>query len=130
MPTERQTVSHVALMVASRVLKPSFLTDVTQYPVFPWVLQDYASDSLNLTLKRTFRDLSLPMGALTKARREAAMERYQQGQMTGEMPFQFGTHFSSSMIVCSFNIRVSPYTEMFVTLQVGGAFLKASMEMS
>jgi hypothetical protein len=61
------------------------------------------------------------MGALTDARREAATERYQQTALAGEKPFQFGTHFSSSMIVCSYNIRISPYTEMFLALQ-GGSF--------
>jgi hypothetical protein len=58
------------------------------------------------------------MGALTPARREAATERYQQTESTGDPPFQFGTHYSSSMIVCSFNIRLSPFTEMFLALQV------------
>jgi hypothetical protein len=95
--------------------------DVTQYPVFPWVLKNYSSDSLNLSAPSTFRDLTLPMGALTESRRQAATERYQQSDMSGEKPFQFGTHFSSSMIACSFMIRLSPFTEMFLALQ-GGSF--------
>ena len=96
-------------------------TDVTQYPVFPCVLKDYSSEALDLTAPSSFRDLSLPMGALTDSRRQAATERYQQSQMSGEKPFQFGTHYSSSMITCSFMIRLSPFTEMFLTLQVSWA---------
>ena len=60
--------------------------DVTQYPVFPWVLADYSSAVLDLTSESTFRDLSLPMGALTPARREAAVERYSATEGVGEKP--------------------------------------------
>jgi hypothetical protein len=38
--------------------------DLTQYPVFPWVIADYTSDVLDLNNPETFRDLSKPMGAL------------------------------------------------------------------
>lgn len=91
--------------------------DVTQYPVFPWILKDYSSEILNLSNPNSFRDLSLPMGALTEARRQAAIERYQQSGMAGDKPFHFGTHYSSSMITCSFLIRLEPFTDMFLTLQ-------------
>lgn len=33
----------------------------------------------------------------------------------------YGTHYSSSMIVCGFMIRMSPFTEIFLALQ-GGNF--------
>ena len=58
------------------------------------------------------------MGALTPARREAAQSRYENLQSVGEKPFHYGTHFSSSMIVCHFLIRLAPFTNMFKTLQV------------
>ncbi|KAK4689020.1 hypothetical protein P7C73_g1097, partial [Tremellales sp. Uapishka_1] len=95
--------------------------DVTQYPVFPWVLTDYVSQTLDLEKETSFRNLSLPMGALTPARREAAIERYSATEGVGEKPFHYGTHYSSSMIVCGFMIRVSPFTEIFLALQ-GGTF--------
>lgn len=95
--------------------------DVTQYPVFPWVIADYDSQTLDLGKPETFRDLSLPMGALSEARREAAAERYQATEGVGEPPFHYGTHYSSSMIVCGYMIRLSPFTEIFLALQ-GGTF--------
>lgn len=60
--------------------------DVTQYPVFPWVLADYSSQILDLGRPASYRDLSLPMGALTPARREAAVERYKATEDVGEAP--------------------------------------------
>ncbi len=113
-------VSDLVSLIA-RTFAYSATTDVTSYPVMPWVVKDYESPLLDLTNAASFRDLTLPMGALTPERREAATERYQQMEMAGEKPFQFGTHYSSSMIVCSYNIRLSPFTEMFLALQ-GGTF--------
>jgi len=62
-------------------------SDLTQYPVFPWVISDYASSvlgkndyclikymiyvlsfTLDLTNPKTFRDLSKPIGALNEKR--------------------------------------------------------------
>ncbi|KZT25814.1 beach-domain-containing protein [Neolentinus lepideus HHB14362 ss-1] len=93
--------------------------DATQYPVFPWVLQDYSSETLDLTSPSVYRDLNKPMGALTEARAVDAFQRYQNLESVGEKPFHYGTHFSSSMIVCHFLIRLSPFTHMFKTLQGG-----------
>ncbi|KAG1874893.1 beach-domain-containing protein [Suillus subluteus] len=92
--------------------------DATQYPVFPWVLNDYVSEVLDLSSPNVFRDLTKPMGALTAERREAAEARYANLGSVDEEPFHYGTHFSSSMIVCHFNIRMQPFTSMFKTLQV------------
>jgi hypothetical protein len=62
--------------------------------------------------------LSAPMGAQNEERREAAEARYTSLEGIGEVPFHYGTHFSSSMIVCHFMIRLEPFTHMFKTLQV------------
>jgi WD repeat and FYVE domain-containing protein 3 len=40
-------------------------SDLTQYPVFPWVLSDYESDELDLSSPQTFRKLDKPMGCQT-----------------------------------------------------------------
>ena len=59
------------------------------------------------------------MGALTDARCDAASSRYLNLESVEEKPFHYGTHFSSSMIVCHFMIRLQPFTNMFKTLQGG-----------
>jgi len=62
---------------------------------------------------------NFPMGAQTEARRESAQQRYTNLESIDETPFHYGTHYSSSMIVCHFLIRMSPFTHMFKTLQGG-----------
>jgi hypothetical protein len=37
--------------------------DPTQYPIFPWIVQDYKFEYLDLSKEMTFRDLSKPIGA-------------------------------------------------------------------
>ncbi len=40
--------------------------DLTQYPVFPWILKDYVSTELDLNNSEVYRDLSKPVGVLNK----------------------------------------------------------------
>ena len=52
--------------------------DLSQYPVFPWVLSDYKSTCLDLNDEKNFRDLSKPVRALEKKRLEVFKKRYRQ----------------------------------------------------
>lgn len=44
--------------------------DLTQYPVLPWIIQDYTSATLDLNDTNIYRDLSKPIGALNPTRLE------------------------------------------------------------
>ena len=50
--------------------------DLSQYPVYPWVLADYASPKLDLEDPSSFRDLSKPVGALNAKRLATFRERF------------------------------------------------------
>lgn len=50
--------------------------DLTQYPVFPWVLADYDSESLDLSDPKTFRRLDKPMGCQTPEGEEEFRKRF------------------------------------------------------
>ncbi|KAI6126006.1 hypothetical protein EDD17DRAFT_1521466 [Pisolithus thermaeus] len=116
---QNRIISNYAYISILNQLSGRTPNDATQYPIFPWVLQDYTSETLDLSSPDSFRDLTKPMGALTEARREVAENRYHNLESVGEKPFHYGTHFSSSMIVCHFLIRLAPFTSMFKTLQGG-----------
>ncbi|XP_075172147.1 protein FAN [Anomaloglossus baeobatrachus] len=79
--------------------------DLSQYPVFPWIIADYTSSHLDLTLSETFRDLRKPVGALNKDRLDRLLKRYH------EMPepkFIYGSHYSSPGYVLFYLVRVAP----------------------
>jgi len=50
---------------------------MTQYPVFPWVIQDYTSTRLDLKDPKIYRDLSKPIGALNAKRLTMFKERFE-----------------------------------------------------
>ncbi|EXJ91061.1 hypothetical protein A1O1_04168 [Capronia coronata CBS 617.96] len=98
--------------------------DLTQYPVFPWVIADYTSEELDLTDPRSFRDLSKPMGCQTAEREREFRERYHTFAEMGDNntpAFHYGTHYSSAMIVTSYLIRLQPFVQSYLLLQ-GGTF--------
>ena len=50
--------------------------DLSQYPVFPWVLVDYTSEELRLDDPAAYRDLSKPVGVLNPDRVDAIRDKY------------------------------------------------------
>lgn len=62
--------------MALNTLAGRSFNDLTQYPVFPWVLCDYVSEELDLDNPDVYRDLSKPMGAIGEARARQFTERY------------------------------------------------------
>lgn len=111
------------LMLVNTMAGRTF-NDLTQYPVFPWVLADYTSEELDLENPASYRDLSKPMGAQHNSRAADFVERYKTFADMGDgaLPaFHYGTHYSSAMIVTSYLIRLQPFVKSFLLLQ-GGNF--------
>lgn len=67
--------------------------DLTQWPVLPWIVADYTSQTLDLQNPKSFRDLAKPIGALNPARLEMVRERCR--QMPPGEKFLYGTHYST-----------------------------------
>ena len=53
------------LMVLNTIAGRSY-NDLSQYPIFPWILNDYKSSIIDLNSPTTYRDLSKPVGVLNK----------------------------------------------------------------
>jgi factor associated with neutral sphingomyelinase activation len=88
--------------------------DLTQYPVFPWVIADYESNELDLNREKTFRDLKNPIGALNEERLKSFQNRYK--EMT-HPKFLYGTHYSTPGYVLFYLVRQLP--EYMLKLQNG-----------
>ncbi|OWB82427.1 hypothetical protein B5S33_g1053 [[Candida] boidinii] len=108
------------LMILNTIAGRTF-NDLTQYPVFPWIIADYTSEELDLNNPKTFRDLSKPMGAQTPERAMKFKQRYEELEGTDAPLFHYGTHYSTSMIVTSYLIRLEPFVQSYLLLQ-GGKF--------
>ncbi|CAL5040017.1 unnamed protein product [Urochloa decumbens] len=65
---KRREISNFEYLVILNTLAGRSYNDLTQYPIFPWVLADYTSEKLDFNKSSTFRDLSKPVGALDENR--------------------------------------------------------------
>lgn len=81
-------------------------SDLTQYPVFPWVIQDYDSVALDLSNPESFRDLSKPMGAINPDRLEEYKRRY--NDIPEGEKYLYGTHYSAPGYVIGYLFRRHP----------------------
>ena len=120
----RRELSTFDYVMALNTLAGRTRNDLTQYPVFPWVLSDYESDTIDLNDPRVFRDLSKPVGALDPKRLEQFEERYTllaEDPDALAPPFHYGSHYSSAGIVLFYLLRLEPFTALGRQLQ-GGFF--------
>jgi hypothetical protein len=109
------------LMYVNTLAGRSF-NDITQYPVFPWILNDYSSETIDLQDPSVYRDLSKPIGALNDGRLEDFLERYHSFVDNTIPPFMYGSHYSTAAgVVLHYNVRVHPFAGLHRQLQ-GGHF--------
>ncbi|XP_054839943.1 WD repeat- and FYVE domain-containing protein 4 [Eublepharis macularius] len=120
---QRREISNFEYLMYLNTLAGRTYSDLMQYPVFPWILADYHSQTLDLTNPCAFRDLSKPMGAQTTKRKEKFIQRYKDVEKTeGSLSAQchYCTHYSSAIIVASYLVRLEPFTQIYCSLQGGG----------
>ncbi|KAJ2280686.1 hypothetical protein GGH14_002265, partial [Coemansia sp. RSA 370] len=74
---QRGELSNFDYLMSLNTVAGRSYNDLSQYPVFPWVIRDYTSKWLDLQNPKTYRDLSRPMGALSEKRLRQFIERYE-----------------------------------------------------
>ncbi|XP_024399024.1 BEACH domain-containing protein C2 isoform X1 [Physcomitrium patens] len=117
----RREITNFEYLMQLNTLAGRTYNDITQYPVFPWVLADYTSEELNLDDPNLYRDLSKPVGALNPARLEKFLERYDNFDDPVIPKFHYHSHYSSAGTVLYYLVRVEPYTSLAIQFQ-GGKF--------
>jgi len=118
----RRKISNFDYLMHLNIMAGRTFNDLSQYPIFPWILADYTSETLNLNDSRVFRDLSKPVGALNPNRLAQLIERYNSLDEIGlpeEQKFLYGSHYSSPGFVLYYLIRQEPFTTMHIELQSG-----------
>ncbi|CAL5069309.1 unnamed protein product [Urochloa decumbens] len=114
-------ISNFEYLMELNTLAGRSYNDITQYPVFPWIVADYKSKVLNLDDPLTYRDLSKPVGALNPERLKKFQERYSTFEDPIIPKFHYGSHYSSAGTVLYYLFRVEPFTTLSIQLQ-GGKF--------
>ncbi|KAI6219615.1 hypothetical protein M3Y99_01645100 [Aphelenchoides fujianensis] len=116
---QRREISNFDYLMFLNTIAGRSYNDLNQYPIFPWVLSNYESDSLDLSEASNFRDLSKPVGALSEARRKHFQERFNNWDDESVPAFHYGTHYSTQCFTLNWLFRLEPFTTYFLNLQAG-----------
>ncbi|XP_024012912.1 BEACH domain-containing protein C1 [Eutrema salsugineum] len=121
----RWEISNFEYLMQLNTLAGRSYNDITQYPVFPWILSDYVSEVLDVSNPSNYRDLSKPIGALNPERLKKFQEKYSNFEDPIIPKFHYGSHYSSVGAVLHYLARVEPFTTLSIQLQ-GGKFDRAN----
>ncbi|PSN41666.1 Neurobeachin-like protein 1 [Blattella germanica] len=114
-------ISNFDYLMQLNTLAGRTYNDLSQYPVFPWILADYSSKELDLKNPSTFRDLSKPIGVVNPKNVSEVKAKYDSFEdPSGTIAkFHYGTHYSNSAGVLHYLVRVEPFTSLHIELQSG-----------
>ena len=93
-------ISTFEYLITLNYLSGRSFNDLTQYPIFPWIIDDYQSSELNLKSSSTFRNLSKVVQKLCPACGDEASPCYYSRQLTS----------------AGFLVRIEPITRHFIEL--------------
>jgi len=115
-------MSNFEYIMALNIYSGRSFNDLTQYPLFPWILTDYDSTSLDLSSPAVYRDLSKPLGALDSQRFTSFLDRLSDLiESTGEPGYLFPSGPISQLSICLLLIRLEPFSSHHIEIQ-GGKF--------
>lgn len=131
---DNQLTNFDYLMFLNKLAGRSF-NDLMIYPVYPFVLSDYRSESIDLSDEKYFRNLSKPM-SIQQGKEKEKHYRDQYSYLLSEYKrrlnesadgtsldpvscpvYHYGSHYSNSGTVLHFLVRLPPYTQMFLQYQ-------------
>eukprot|EP01102_Stenamoeba_stenopodia_P022386 TRINITY_DN9301_c0_g1_i1.p1 TRINITY_DN9301_c0_g1~~TRINITY_DN9301_c0_g1_i1.p1 ORF type:complete len:930 (+),score=218.14 TRINITY_DN9301_c0_g1_i1:2-2791(+) len=116
---QKRQISNFEYLMGLNSIAGRTYNDLTQYPVFPWILSDYTSEQIDLRNPAVYRDLSKPVGALNPTRLEDILMRYEAFEDPLIPKFHYGSHYSNIGIVLYFLLRMEPFTTYNLELQEG-----------
>uniref|UniRef100_A0A8C9U6Z1 Neurobeachin n=1 Tax=Scleropages formosus TaxID=113540 RepID=A0A8C9U6Z1_SCLFO len=111
---QRREISNFEYLMFLNTIAGRTYNDLNQYPIFPWVLTNYESEELDLTLPGNFRDLSKPIGALNPKRAVFYAERYETWEDDQAPPCHYTSHYSTAISTLHWLLRIEPFTTFFL----------------
>ena len=79
---QKNNISTLEYLMWLNIYSGRSFNDLTQYPVFPWIITNYSGESEEISIKNDFRNLNLPIGMLGitekgELRKETYKETYE-----------------------------------------------------
>ena len=95
------------LMIINNIAGRSF-NDLNQYPIFPWVIQDFSSKSINFANPGQMRDLKYPLGSQMEENRKRFLQGPNQKDLGAN--YHYGCFYSCCGGILDYMIRIQPFT--------------------
>jgi len=119
-------MSTLKLLMMLNIYGNRSYNDINQYPVFPWIITDYVSESLpNFDKKDFIRQMYKPMGMMdfteeSKERKENYELHWLEDEKDpdrDENYDRYGSHYSTSLYLTYYLVRVFPFSYIRIELQ-------------
>ncbi|KAK8841194.1 hypothetical protein M9Y10_027394 [Tritrichomonas musculus] len=114
-------LSNFEYLMYLNLLSGRSFNDATQYPIFPWIIKDFESDTIDLNSPSIYRDLSKPVGAIDQQRLNDLLSRWNEIEEIERKPYLYGSGYSNPLSVYLWLIRLEPFTTQHIDIQ-GGKF--------
>ena len=121
-------ISNFEFLMYLNILSNRSYNDISQYPVFPWLLKNYEDPLLKESENDyLYRDLSVPMGMLNI--NEESIQRSSNFKSTFKVikedvtvnkPYFYGCNYSNPTYICNYLIRLFPYSQACIEIQGNG----------
>ncbi|EAY00197.1 Beige/BEACH domain containing protein [Trichomonas vaginalis G3] len=117
---QERRISNYTYLARLNILSGRSLNDISQYPVFPWVLNCYNKKvtQIDLTDQSIYRDFSVPIGAMNDERLDKLLDLYKDLDDKYQKCL-FRSHFSNPASVIGYLIREEPFSSLHIKLQGG-----------
>ena len=115
---QQKEISNFTYIFCLNVLSSRSLNDLSQYPVFPWILSNYTDEKLDLNNPNNFRDLGRPIGAMNIERLNTLKE-FMKEMDDPTQKCLYRSHYSNPAMVIGYLIRTEPFSSLHITLQDG-----------
>lgn len=137
-------ISNFELLMNLNNMSGRSFNDLTQYPVFPWIISNYKTENLSLknitnnNFEEYLRDLSHPIGALgSEDRKETFQQNFKESCTSYENylnninsnpktiefndgKYFYNSHYSNPFYVTNYLARIFPFTYCAIELQGEG----------
>ena len=119
-------ISTLKLLMILNIYANRSYNDINQYPVFPWIITDFESDTLpNFDQPNFIRQMGKPMGMMdytneSKERKENYELHWKENEndtVKDENYDRYGSHYSTSLYLTYYLVRVFPFSYIRIELQ-------------
>ena len=119
-------ISTLKLLMILNIYGNRSYNDINQYPVFPWIITDYTSESFpNFENKDFIRPMEKPMGMLdftpeAKERKENYELNWLESENEPNMDEnynRYGSHYSTCLYLTYYLVRTFPFSYIRIELQ-------------